>query len=112
VGLDTAVGVIEVLVPIPDQPSVESRSAAPLIPIGRSHVPRTSTHPAPLYHRHLQPRIAEALADTPVVLLSGPRQASLAGQDFRGGVVLYDGTETLPIGPKLWALPLSSLWLS
>ncbi|MFI0607605.1 MAG: hypothetical protein ACH37Z_06860 [Anaerolineae bacterium] len=47
-----------------------------------------------------------------MVLLSGPRQASLAGQDFRGGVVLYDGTETLPIGPKLWALPLSSLWLS
>lgn len=38
--------------------------------------------------------------------------ASLAGQDFRGGVVLYDGTETLPFGPKLWALPLSSLWLS
>ncbi len=37
--------------------------------------------------------------------------ASLAGQDFRGGVILYDGTETLPIGPKLWALPLSSLWL-
>lgn len=28
-----------------------------------------------IYPRYIQPRIAEALADTPVVLLSGPRQA-------------------------------------
>ncbi len=27
-----------------------------------------------LYHRHLQPRIIEALADSPVVLIHGPRQ--------------------------------------
>lgn len=30
---------------------------------------------AHIYPRYIQPRIVEALADTPVVLLSGPRQA-------------------------------------
>lgn len=33
------------------------------------------THPAKIYPRYIQPRIVEAMADTPVVLLSGPRQA-------------------------------------
>ena len=36
--------------------------------------------------------------------------AALAGPQFRLGVVLYDGTETLPLGDGLWAAPLSSLW--
>jgi hypothetical protein len=36
--------------------------------------------------------------------------AALAGPQFRLGVVLYDGTETLPLGGGLWAAPLSSLW--
>lgn len=36
--------------------------------------------------------------------------SSLAGEKFRMGVVLYDGTETLPLGERLWAVPLSSLW--
>lgn len=36
--------------------------------------------------------------------------AALAGTQFRLGVVLYDGTETLPLGDGLWAAPLSSLW--
>jgi len=36
--------------------------------------------------------------------------ANLAGPDFKMGVVLYDGTETLPLGPAFWAVPLSSLW--
>ena len=31
--------------------------------------------PPPLVARYLRPRIAEALADTPVVLVNGPRQA-------------------------------------
>lgn len=29
----------------------------------------------PLFPRYIRPRMAEALSDTPVVLLSGPRQA-------------------------------------
>ncbi|NBT46115.1 MAG: AAA family ATPase, partial [Gammaproteobacteria bacterium] len=29
----------------------------------------------PLYPRRIEPRIAEAMVDTPVVLLAGPRQA-------------------------------------
>jgi hypothetical protein len=34
----------------------------------------------------------------------------VAGDDFIAGVVLYTGQQTLPFGPKLRAMPLSSLW--
>lgn len=36
--------------------------------------------------------------------------ASVAGGQFKMGVLLYDGLETLPLGDGLWAAPLSSLW--
>ena len=36
--------------------------------------------------------------------------ADLAGSQFKLGVVLYDGSETLPLGDGLWAAPLSTLW--
>lgn len=36
--------------------------------------------------------------------------ASLAGDRFKMGVLLYDGHETLPLGQGLWAAPLASLW--
>lgn len=36
--------------------------------------------------------------------------ASMAGERFRMGVLLYDGTETVPLGEGFWAAPLSSLW--
>ncbi len=29
---------------------------------------------------------------------------------FIGGLVLYTGEETLPLGPKIWAVPISSFW--
>jgi hypothetical protein len=42
--------------------------------------------------------------------------ATLAGERFRVGVVLYDGINTLPMGgpddKPLWAVPLSTLWLT
>ena len=38
------------------------------------------------------------------------RLISVAGDVFRLGVILYDGTETLPLGDRLWAAPLSTLW--
>jgi predicted AAA+ superfamily ATPase len=42
--------------------------------------------------------------------------AGKAGPRFLGGVVLYDGVDTLPLGTAtgrpLWAMPLSSLWLT
>lgn len=38
------------------------------------------------------------------------RLASIAGNRFELGVILYDGTETLPLGDRLWAAPISSLW--
>lgn len=38
------------------------------------------------------------------------RLASVSGKQFKRGVILYDGTETLPLGDKLWAVPISTLW--
>jgi predicted AAA+ superfamily ATPase len=40
------------------------------------------------------------------------RLAALAKDQFSAGVLLYDGTETVPVGDRLWAMPLSALWLS
>lgn len=36
--------------------------------------------------------------------------AGLAGKDFKMGVLLYDGNETMPLGEGIWAAPLSTLW--
>ncbi len=36
--------------------------------------------------------------------------ASVAGDKFKMGVLLYDGTESMPLGDGLWAAPLSTLW--
>ncbi|MFY8084058.1 MAG: DUF4143 domain-containing protein, partial [Rubrivivax sp.] len=36
--------------------------------------------------------------------------AGRAGGLFKMGALLYDGTETLPLGDGLWAAPLSTLW--
>lgn len=38
------------------------------------------------------------------------RLASIAGDQFKLGVILYDGTETLPLGDGLWGAPISTLW--
>lgn len=74
-----------------------------------------------------------AVEDTRVVLVNGARQsgkstlvrlvgaarqaewhsldlADRLGDDFVVGVVLYTGTETLPFGPRLRAVPVSALW--
>lgn len=34
----------------------------------------------------------------------------LAGERFRCGILLYAGKESLPMGPSLWAMPISALW--
>jgi len=36
--------------------------------------------------------------------------ASIAGDQFKMGVLLYDGDETMPLGNGIWAAPLSTLW--
>ena len=36
--------------------------------------------------------------------------AQLSGDQFKMGVLLYDGTEAMPLGDSIWAVPLSSLW--
>ena len=42
---------------------------------------------------------------------SGLKKLSAAtGDDFRLGVVLYSGEEALPLGDRLWAAPISTLW--
>jgi predicted AAA+ superfamily ATPase len=43
--------------------------------------------------------------------LRGLRKLSgLAGDQFKMGIILYDGDETLPLGDNLWAAPLATLW--
>jgi hypothetical protein len=42
---------------------------------------------------------------------AGLRQlASLTDRRFVAGLILYDGDLTLPFGPQLWAVPVSTLW--
>ena len=36
--------------------------------------------------------------------------AGLAVRQFKMGVLLYDGTETMPLADGIWAAPLSTLW--
>lgn len=31
-------------------------------------------------------------------------------EHFLGGYVFYEGTQMLPFGPRLWALPIRWLW--
>lgn len=38
------------------------------------------------------------------------RLAGIAGDKFKMGVILYDGVETMPLGDRLWAAPVSTLW--
>jgi len=38
------------------------------------------------------------------------RFKSVAKDQFKLGIILYDGTETLPLGEALWAVPISTLW--
>ncbi len=36
--------------------------------------------------------------------------AHLAGEQFKMGILLYDGDALLPLGDRLWAAPIASLW--
>jgi predicted AAA+ superfamily ATPase len=38
------------------------------------------------------------------------RLASACGEDFRLGVILYDGNQVFPFGEGLFAAPIPSLW--
>ncbi len=38
------------------------------------------------------------------------RLRDATGAQFRSGVILYAGANTLPFGDRLWAVPLSGLW--
>ena len=64
-----------------------------------------------LFHDSLLPGQVLFANDAPL-----GRLAAQAGDRFLGGVVLYDGIHSLPMGSvagrPIWALPLASLWLS
>lgn len=32
------------------------------------------------------------------------------GEEFRCGVVIYTGAETLPLSDRIWAVPVNGLW--
>ena len=36
--------------------------------------------------------------------------ATLADHSFRAGVIVYSGSQTLPLGDRLWAVPFAALW--
>lgn len=36
--------------------------------------------------------------------------AERTGDDFRAGIVMHTGAQTLPFGPKMLAMPVSALW--
>jgi predicted AAA+ superfamily ATPase len=36
--------------------------------------------------------------------------AEMAGKHFQRGIVLYTGSEAIPFGPNLYALPIDSIW--
>ena len=45
------------------------------------------------------------------VVVKGLRHlAERAGDRFQSGLVLYTGTESLPFGEGIWAVPMSALW--
>ena len=60
---------------------------------------------------HLVGIEVKASASVNAADLRGLRKlASMAGKQFKLGVLLYDGTETLPLGGGIWAAPLATLW--
>ncbi|WP_211849402.1 ATP-binding protein [Neoroseomonas eburnea] len=79
-----------------------------------------------MFPRLLEPRVREALEDTRVVLLAGPRQAGkttrartvaargmsfLSGPErFALGLLLHDTDRVVPFAERLFAAPLSALW--
>ena len=60
---------------------------------------------------HLVGVVVKASATVKETDLRGLRKlASLAGNQFKMGILLYDGDETLPLGDNIWAAPLATLW--
>ena len=60
---------------------------------------------------HLVGVVVKASATVKEIDLRGLRKlASLAGNQFKMGILLYDGDETLPLGDNIWAAPLATLW--
>lgn len=43
--------------------------------------------------------------------LRDARSAKFKAGKFKAGIVLHTGEQTVPLGDRLWAVPLSALWL-
>lgn len=74
--------------------------------------PLSGKHPT-VIQRHIENSGLQALADPPVVLLNGARQAGkttlAASLATRTGAVLYLGDEVEPFGDRLWLMPVQSI---
>ena len=63
------------------------------------------------HHRHVVGIYVKAAATVTASDFSGLRKlADAAGKRFVLGLVLYDETQVVPFGPKLFAAPISTLW--
>jgi uncharacterized protein len=88
-----------------------------------------SPEPLSFWHYREDQREVDVIVERPsgeIVGVEVKASATVRAHDFRGlvhmrerlgsrlaaGVVLYAGTQTLPFGERLWALPLSALWSS
>ena len=84
-------------------------------------------HQVEIYHYRRDRREIDLVLeanDGTVVAIEAKASASLAGSDrralvelrdtlgekFRAGVLLHTGTETVPLGERIWGLPVSALW--
>jgi predicted AAA+ superfamily ATPase len=84
-------------------------------------------HQVEIYHYRRERREIDLVLeanDGTVVAIEAKASASLAGSDrralvelrdtlgekFRAGVLLHTGTETVPLGERIWGLPVSALW--
>jgi uncharacterized protein len=87
-----------------------------------------SDQPASIYHFRTKDGVeVDTVLETPdgrVAAIEAKAAATVTARDFRGlrmlrdagstafvaGVLLYCGTQTLPFGDRLWAVPISCLW--
>ena len=74
------------------------------------YIPDLTTLNSPIYVDRLPiARYHRATTNVPAPTLF-TALVNIAGDQFKLGVILYDGTEILPLGVRLWAAPISTLW--
>jgi hypothetical protein len=54
-----------------------------------------------LIPRGIESELRDILSVSRAAAITGPRQV---------GIIIYSGEHTLPIGDRIWAVPISGLW--